>query len=312
MTTDAIRIRDFIITQDNWIFAVIGYDNSSHIQAYLRYVPDENGDRIRSDGRRFKKVGFDDAYRLLKNSKPHYLNKSHLVPFEDVAEVKYPQQFVATTDDEKVLKIVELLEKYGVHHKDMGVTGSRLVDLQAETSDVDFVVYGRESFERARRALKDATQNGVLPQISADMWLRVYEKRRPELTFEEFVMHEKRKWNRGVVDDTYFDLLFVRDYSEIKIEPQGVDDGCVETKALVTNVDFAFDSPAIYEVEHDEIAKVLSYTHTYVGQALVGETIEVRGVYNKAGEKRVIVGTTREARGEWIKSCTLLSGMQIL
>jgi predicted nucleotidyltransferase len=308
MTTDAIRIRDFIITQDNWIFAVIGYDNSSNIQAYLRYVPDENGDRTRSDGRRFKKVGFDEAYRLLKNSKPHYLNKSHLVPFEDVAEVKYPQQFVATTDDEKVLKIAELLENYGVDRKDMGVTGSRLVDLQAATSDVDFVVYGRKSFERARGALKDATQNEGLPQISADMWLRIYEKRRPELTFEEFVVHEKRKWNRGVVDNTYFDLLFVRDYSEIKIEPPGVDDGCAETKALVKNVDFAFDSPAIYEVEHDEIAKVLSYTHTYVGQALVGERIEVRGVYNKAGEKRVIVGTTREARGEWIKSCTLISG----
>jgi len=312
MASDAIRIRDFIITQDDWIFAVIGYDNSSDIQAYLRYVPDEDGDRIRSDGKRFKKVGFDDAYRLLKNSRPNYLNNSHLVPFEDVAEVKYPQQFVATTDDEKVLKIAELLENYGVDRKDMGVTGSRLVDLQAETSDVDFVVYGRHSFERARRALKDATQNGELPRISAEMWSRVYEKRRPELTFEEFVMHEKRKWNRGVVDDTYFDLLFVRDYSEIKIEPQGVDDGYVEAKASVTNVDFAFDNPAIYEVDHDEIGKVLSYTHTYVGQALVGEMIEVRGVYNKADEKRVIVGTTREAKGEWIKSCTLLSGSAIV
>ncbi len=312
MTADLIRIRDFIITQDNWIFAVVGYDNSSNVQAYLRYVPDENGDRIRSDGKRFKKVGFDDANQLLKNSRPHYLNNSHLVPFEDVAEVKHPLQFISTTDDEKVLKIVELLENYGIDRKKMGVTGSRLVDLQAETSDVDFVVYGRESFESARRALKDSTQNGKLPQISADMWSRVYEKRRPELTFEEFVMHEKRKWNRGVVDNTYFDLLFVRDYSEIKIEPQGVDDGCVETKALVTNVDFAFDSPAIYEIEHDEIAKVLSYTHTYVGQALVGETIDVRGVLNTAGEKRVIVGTTRDARGEWIKSCTLLSGSTIL
>ncbi|HXY87224.1 MAG TPA: nucleotidyltransferase domain-containing protein [Candidatus Acidoferrales bacterium] len=311
MAIDGIRIRDFIITHDNWIFAVIGYDNSSNIQAYLRYVPDEDGDRIRSDGKRFKKVGFDDAYRLLKNWKPHYLNYSHLVPFEDVAQVKYPQQFVATTDDEKVLKIAELLENYGVDRKNMGVTGSRLVDLQAETSDVDFVVYGRHSFERARGALKDATQNGELPQISAEMWSRVYEKRRPELTFEEFVMHEKRKWNRGVVDGTYFDLLFVRDYTEIKIEPHGVDDGCVEAMASVTNVDFAFDNPAIYEVDHDEIAKVLSYTHTYVGQALVGETVEVRGVYNKAGEKRVIVGTTREATGEWIKSCTLLSGSAI-
>jgi predicted nucleotidyltransferase len=311
MTADMIRIRDFIITQDDWIFAVVSYDNSSYVQAFLRYIPDENGDRIRSDGKCFKKVGFDEAYQLLKNSKPHYLNNAQLIPFEEVVEVKHPQQFVVRTDDTKVLKVVELLESYGVERSHMGVTGSRLVGLQAETSDVDFVVYGRENFECARYALKDMTQSGRLPQISTEMWLRVFEKRNPELTFEEFVAHERRKWNRGIVEDTYFDLLFVRDYDEIIVEPKGVDNGYVETTAVVTNVDFAFDSPAIYEVNHDEIAKILSYTHTYVGQALVGETIEVRGVYNEANVKRVIVGTTREAKGEWIKSRTLLAGLAV-
>jgi predicted nucleotidyltransferase len=309
MTADIIRIRDFIVTQDDWIFAVVSYDNSSYVQAFLRYIPDENGDRIRSDGRRFKKVGFVEAYQLLQNSRPHYMNNAHLIPFEEVVEVKRPQQFIASTEDEKVLKVVELLENYGVERSHMGVTGSRLIGLQAETSDVDFVVYGRESFGIARHALKDATQSGRLSQISTEMWLRIYEKREPELTFEEFVTHERRKWNRGIVEDTYFDLLFVRDYDEIKVEPNGVDNGYVETTAVVTNVDFAFDSPAIYEVNHDDIAKILSYTHTYAGQALVGETIEVRGVYNEANVKRVIVGTTREARGEWIKSRTLLSGL---
>jgi predicted nucleotidyltransferase len=311
MMADMIRIRDFIVTQDDWIFAVVSYDNSSYVQAFLRYIPDESGDRMRSDGKRFKKVGFDEAYKLLKNSKPHYLNNAQLIPFEEIIEVKHPQQYIARTDDKKVLKVVELLESYGVERSHMGVTGSRLVDLQAETSDVDFVVYGRESFECARHALKDMTQSGMLPQISTEMWLKVYNKRSPELTLKEFVAHEGRKWNRGIVEDTYFDLLFVRDYNEVQVEPIGVDNGYVRTTAVVTNVDFAFDSPAIYEVSHDEIAKVLSYTHTYVGQALVGETIEVRGVYNEANVNRVIVGTTREAKGEWIKSRTLLSELAI-
>ncbi len=48
----------------------------------------------------------------------------------------------------------------------------------------------------------------------------------------------------------------MRDYDEIKVEPKGVDNGYVEITAVVTNVDFAFDSPAIYEVNHDEIAKI--------------------------------------------------------
>jgi predicted nucleotidyltransferase len=51
---------------------------------------------------------------------------------------------------------------------------------------------------------------------------------------------------------------------------------------------------------------VLSYTHTYAGQALVGERIEARGVEALGDIKRLVVGTTREPKGEWIRSLTLL------
>ena len=165
MTADMIRIRDFIITQDDWIFAVVSYDNSSYVQAFLRYIPDENGNRIRSDGKRFKKVGFYEAYQLLKNSKPHYLNNAQLIPFEEVVEVKHPQQFIARTKDKKVLKVVELLESYGVERSHMGVTGSRLVGLQAETSDVDFVVYGRKSFEMRAACVK---RHDTIRKVTSD------------------------------------------------------------------------------------------------------------------------------------------------
>jgi predicted nucleotidyltransferase len=52
---------------------------------------------------------------------------------------------------------------------------------------------------------------------------------------------------------------------------------------------------------------VLSYTHTYAGQALVRERIEARGMVEMVGDmKRLVVGTTREPKGEWIRSLTLL------
>jgi hypothetical protein len=60
-------------------------------------------------------------------------------------------------------------------------------------------------------------------------------------------------------------------------------------------------------VEHDEIAKVLSFSHTYSGQALAGELIEARGVCEEHnGERWLIVGTTRDAKGEYIRSISLL------
>ena len=64
---------------------------------------------------------------------------------------------------------------------------------------------------------------------------------------------------------------------------------------------------AVYVVEHESVTKVLSFTHTYSGQALAGETIEACGVLERHGtEHWLIVGTTREAKGEYIVSKTLI------
>jgi hypothetical protein len=78
-------------------------------------------------------------------------------------------------------------------------------------------------------------------------------------------------------------------------------------EAEVTNADFAFDSPAYYKIRHSEIDHVISYTHTYSGQALPTEIIEASGIVEEVGNmKRLVVGTSREPKGEWIKSLTWL------
>ena len=78
-------------------------------------------------------------------------------------------------------------------------------------------------------------------------------------------------------------------------------------RAKVTDASLAFDSPAVYEVDHKKITRVLSFTHTYSGQALTGEEIEACGVCELHGNERwLVVGTTREARGEYIVSLALL------
>ncbi|HQJ62015.1 MAG TPA: DNA polymerase subunit beta, partial [Methanothrix soehngenii] len=75
----------------------------------------------------------------------------------------------------------------------------------------------------------------------------------------------------------------------------------------VTDCEFAFDSPAIFRLDHPEVKEILCFTHTYAGQALPGERIEAKGVLEEtANGLRLVVGTTREARGEWIRSLSLL------
>ena len=122
-------------------------------------------------------------------------------------------------------------------------------------------------------------------------------------------MQEERKWNRGRIDNTYFDLLYTRSYDDIGKASTRRGDvlGALTIEAEVTDASYSFDNPAVYKVDHAEISCVLSFTHTYSGQAEKGEIIEARGICERHGEEHwLIVGTTREARGEYILSKTLL------
>ncbi len=300
------RLRDFIITDDDWIFAVADYCHDDGIRSVLRYVPDPQGGR--GTIKKYRKFDFDDAFRFMRSSRPEWVKDVHIVPWERVKHILAPNERLPFIEKEnqKVRKIVNTLKK-GVTPDKMGVTGSLLAGLQNESSDIDFIVYGSSWFKARDIIARAKTENDPITEISDRMWHEIYNKRRPELTFEEFLVHEKRKGNRGMVDGTYFDLLYVRDWEDIAPCTRGNDIAPATIVATVTNADFSFDSPAIYKIDHPEISYVLSYTHTYAGQALVGEVIQARGMVEVVGGmKRLVVGTTREPKGEWIRSLTLL------
>ena len=140
------------------------------------------------------------------------------------------------------------------------------------------VVYGKHWFY-AQDLVRQGILDGKLEGLSPDMWRKVYKKKRkPEIPYDQFVLHELRKWNRGQIEGTYFDILFTRSYDDLKSVPagRGTVIGRIEIEAKVTNASLAFDSPAVYEIEHESVSRVTSFTHTYSGQALTGETIEDR------------------------------------
>ena len=300
------RLRDFIITDEDWVFAVADYCHPDGIRSVLRYVPDPQG--TRGTHKKYRKFDFDDAFIFMKNARPEWVKDVHIVPFEHVKHVQAPDKKLPfiIKEHKKVRTIVSALQK-SVSLSKMGVTGSLLAGLQNESSDIDFIVYGSSWFtarDIITQAKKDRT---TITEISDEMWRDIYKKRKPEISFDEFLIHELRKGNRGMVDGTYFDLLYVRDWEDIGFFTRGVDVGVKTIEATVVNADFSFDSPAIYKIDHPEISYVLSYTHTYAGQALVGEKIEARGMVEAVGDmKRLIVGTTREPKGEWIRSLTLI------
>jgi hypothetical protein len=302
-----LRIRDFIRDADGWLYAVAAYDNIESVGCILRYIPDSFGERTDPSGVSYRKVDFEEAFSLIREKKPEYSGLVHRVPLQDIDEVLKP--------DEHILKIAEadsrvraLSKIFNLPSGAFGVTGSMLCNIAGPKSDIDGVVYGKW-FQIARKRLEEGIVSGLIEDLDESLWKAVYTKRNPDLGYDEFLLHEQRKWNRGQIGGTYFDLLYSRDYADLAglrmHKGEEIRRDTIET--VVTDDTFSFDSPAVYEIDHPCINKVLSFTHTYTGQAKEGERIEAKGIVEQHGDEEwLIVGTTREAKGEYIRSLTLL------
>ncbi len=304
-----VRLRDFVETVDGWFFSVAGYENQPRIRGFLRYIPDGSGDRINRFGKgRYRKLGSAEAIEFIKKNKPGYnFSGLHLIPYNDVINHYRPDRMLYGTMMRNVMlrKIVSFFLPEVPFH-DMGISGSLLIGMEKETSDIDFVVYGKSWFI-ARERLK-RYMGKTIEEPDEEIWRAIYRKRMSPLSFEEFLAHEKRKYIRGIVDGTYFDLLYVRTAETHPVkEKKGIVMGKEKIITRVSDDSYAFDYPSFYKIEHEEIEGILCFTHTYAGQAFKGEIVEAKGNLEIIdGKKYLVVGTTREPEDEYMKSLTLL------
>lgn len=298
-----LRLRDFVRV-GSLFFSVVGYKNEWSVKCFLRYAPGKGGRFL--DGVEYKKLSHEEALEV---------GREYFSPGEGIFRVEYslidevfkPEERLAEVMDEEVRKVVDFFS--GIPKSEMGVTGSRLIGLKGNESDVDFVVYGKY-WHHAREKIIRGIQRGIISEPDEETWDFIFRKRKPPLTYEAFVEHERRKFHRAFIGSTYFDLLYVRGYDEIHKpipEEKGEEMGKIKIEAELIDDSDVFDYPACYPVRHEKVKAVLSFTHTYSGQAFRGETIEAVGVLEKIGEDYyLIVGTKREAEDEYIVSKTLL------
>lgn len=322
-------LRDFFVTKEGLIFSVIDYCHPEKgIRSVLRYIPDEAGSRVRkSTKRRYRQAGFFEGFGYLRYHHPGWIFDVAVVPRTEIAEILKPNDVVVEIIEGRkfhpaAFELIRRFKEGGIPVSSMGITGSILADIEGEESDIDFLVYGKDwlTAKEALEKMKADDCGKVKPfrisELSADMWKTVYDKRKSPLSFEDFVAHEIRKGNRGMLlgdssggfeKGVYFDLLFVRSKDQLPDPIQrGTDMEKMTIDAFITNDDFAFDSPAIYFIDHDEIDEIYSYTHTYAGQARAGEMVRARGVIEVIGDKkRLVIGTSREAEDEWMISLPL-------
>ena len=333
-----VNTRFYLKTRDNLFFAANSYNHpKTHYIAFLRYVPCDDGDRV-LDGVRYKKVNSNEAYDYLKRNHPDYLfewniiNKKMMgVLKEDVVEVYDPilgLKKIRENRNKSSLyeKICLLSDTFhdcaGIAYENMGVTGSSLIGLENETSDIDFIVFGLDEHRRAIEFYSNAKndKNVCLDAIGDDYWEFVYDKRIKDdsMSFNEFKWYESRKNNRGVINNTLFDILLNRKEDEIDID-ENVSINQLEKiriKCDIIDDSLSYDNPATYTISNVEflegrprnIESIISFTHTYTGIVKNNERVIASGVceeylYKDSGKKiyKLIIGTTRESINEYIK-----------
>ena len=286
-----VRVRDFIYTSDDLYFASTNYVHpEDRIISFLRYIPDPQGDREK-DGRRYRKVGSEEAYTYLRENHPDYLYFCDVtnvemmgVPLDKVERIIKPEDRLLglkktfesggeVKNPDLISKLMDVADffhfKAGIDYENLGISGSILPGLQKDdVSDLDFVVYGLDNHRRAIATFKEYKGGEVsieevnktidLQGITNDYWDFVYNKRMSDasLTKEEFRWYENRKANRGTINGTLFDILATKDYNEIS----GVwgdtvyePQGISKIECDIVSALGAFDNPSLYTIKNVEV-----------------------------------------------------------
>lgn len=327
------REGDFLETLEGFIFDVKGFSHPpDKVIAYLRYVPDDFGSRIRL-GVKYRKIyRLKDREDFLRENAPVYIFRSPVfnmevqgVPLDRIKRIYNPQQRVKQLIEQGVkdsvereaLEFVKLLSvKSGVPVEDMGLSGSLLVDLHNEKSDIDLIVYGGGNSLKVYRALGELMneQNEVKPYSFKEL-AELYEFRSQDtsIPFKAFLKVEGGKKMQGKFMGRSFFIRFLHDWSEIS-EKYGDKTykpiGFCTIKAEVSNDSESIFTPCRYTVskvqflsgvkaDPAQVREVYSFRGRFCEQAKTGDTIRASGKLEKVtglnGESwfRVVVGGSR-------------------
>lgn len=317
-----VRLRDFIKTDVGFFAINTYYHPKDKYIGFLRYLNldmvgkdvikkynlNPNDIRTLGNERYIKIADTYKTYDILKEYFPNYLFYDetttdvilHGIPKEDVLEILTPNERLMEiisnpqNDFEKKCKYLsDRLEEYGLNTKYMGITGSTVLKLNCQQSDIDFVIYGTKNHLKGREILKELFEkkDDYITPLPEDFWHKAYRKRIKDntLTYNEFVMYEKRKYNRGLLfNTTMFDLLCTRDWNEITgnygdYKYRGL--GYAKIICDINDDRYVFDNPALYGINNVEILNFENKIIKNNKNNIINDKINIVDNYSKNNNK---------------------------
>jgi predicted nucleotidyltransferase len=305
-----VREGDFVETFESLIFDVKGLIHPpNRIIAFLRYFPDEKGERKKS-GKSYSKVySLSKRYTLLEESYPQYVHynpildetvcevsvdavKKHYKPAEKLQELRSSSSLNKL--EELALQLAQLLkEKANIPWNAIGISGSIMVGLHTSGSDVDPIVYGSQNCRKVHSALENLSSDkkgSFKPYTQKDLKdLFDFRSKDTMTNYEDFVRTESRKVLQGKFLQRDYFIRFVRDWSEVDGnygDVHYVNVGYARVKATVVDDSESIFTPCVYKVSNarvlegpqtESVEEIASFRGRFCEQARMGEVVIAQG-----------------------------------
>ena len=119
----------------------------------------------------------------------------------------------------KVLHVLRCVaEMADVSLERLGISGSIMLGLEGEGSDIDLVVYGLRGSQKVRAAILKAMAEGrLIRRLEGERLEDLYLSRSKDtqMSYEDFKRVEERKSNQGLFGNTSFFIRYLKDWGEV-------------------------------------------------------------------------------------------------
>ncbi|MFW9941083.1 MAG: nucleotidyltransferase domain-containing protein [Candidatus Thorarchaeota archaeon] len=315
---------DYIETkEDNLFFDVKGllHPNDRRV-CFLRFYPHPEGDRIKK-GVRFKKVyDLEERYSLLKSKYPKYLFYSEQLDLEvqgvknqKIKKLYTPIDFAKSLEKKDKLSNAEqysknlyelFIDKGGISRDSIGITGSSMIGLNKEDSDIDIIIYGTKNSYKFQEKLKILLkESSNFRMYNMDEYISHYNWRvgGSDISFEDFMKFEQRKLHQGKFYGYDYFIRYIKspkDWEGNFYDFKFTNWGRIKIKALITDSKDSIFTPCSYKIGNikvleknlvsndfnfKDILEINSFRARFCEQAKEGEFVTVEGKLEKVNYK---------------------------
>ncbi len=238
---------------------------------FLRFYEDPNGDRVKG-GRKFRKVyELSERYAILKERFPDYLFYSSELDLEvqgvgneNIKHIYAPREYFQELREKQNYNKAEQLskelcelfiERGNINNSSIGISGSQMVGLSKEASDIDIIVYGTKISLDFHNKLNDIfKESSTCRKYNSEEYKPHYQWRAggSPVSFEDFLTSETRKLHQGKFKNVDFFVRFIKspqDWGGNFYDFKYTNCGRIKVKAKIIDDSDSIFTPCSYKID---------------------------------------------------------------